>query len=180
MDRSVDDDTLALLRDLYEWGAAKTVAVQKGFGRTRLQALRSHDIVRELKVHNTLVIVLGRRGREILGLSPSWITSKDAAQMHLTRRVARERLEEEGFQYIEAYDRVLRTFHAPSSPPHYLATSLHNGSRGYTSRSALRLLTTYRELLDTTNGTLILATRSAKRLKNLATKHPARLKLLEL
>lgn len=182
MDRSVEPDetTLELIRDLHDWGAAHKSTVERTIGRTKLQALSQQDVIRILNAHNTPVVVLGRRGREHVGLSPSWITAKDAAHMHLKRRKAREQLEARGFRYVGAYDRVLRTFHSPEGVPHYLATSLHLGSRGYTSRSALRLLTTYRDLLSQTHGVLILASHTTTHLQNLARKHPGRLKLLEL
>ncbi len=179
MGRQVDQE--AVLRDLHTWGADLLDTFKSRVGEEVAAELVLDRSVRLLEGTAFTYVMLGRKGRQQLGLhlnNNHKITSR-AAVMHIMRREAKAKLEQLGMRYVGTEDRVLRRFESAEQKTYFLAVS-DKGRTAYTARAVRRLLKHYQALLLQTRGVLIVATPQPGRLSKTVAKNKDVLKTLKV
>ena len=110
------------------------------------------------------LIILGSRGRSILGLSLFYKSPPEAAATHVIRRQVKVELEAIGWTYQSRPSRNLMHFTTEQGQSVYVLARYGD----YTVRSIRRILNNLRSQLIYENSVLLVCTRYPHRLKRLA------------
>lgn len=154
---------LAMLRDLHVNGADTPADLRALFGNETLERLLHSRHLATVPTPLGELVVLGPRGRRLLGLAPYYRSPPEAAASQLVRRRARATLERRGWAYRGRSGRTLLRFRDPDGQPALVLAQW----REVRAASVRRVLAAHRAGLLAEGGFLLVWTRHPHRFARL-------------
>jgi hypothetical protein len=163
-----------LLQDLQEHGAEQEARVVSRWGSAQVELLLEHRALQRQDTPAGHALLLGPRGRCVLGLAPHYTSPPEVSANQIVRRRLRERLEAQGHRYLGKHGRNLLILHAPDGHLVYLLGQWTPPK----ARSVRRVLMRLRMHLLQERATLLVATPKPHTLRRLEARSSGLMKVL--